>query len=442
MELALFKRTGTSGVCVQLFTKWSPFHLGCIVFVYKLRNISSFRVFQLFTIVGICLGHLGSNCQRTCVIFVGNRHNNLIHRFRRAHAWIRYAEFFRFTNLVGVYTRLGVRNVAKVKRNRSISRSSIGLGYLNGCPTVVGPFRHRNANGTFVCIQKEREFIGAVPIAAGKHLFALKNLLARKRARCLIRIHNLCLRGFSCRDCTFKVRSALVESGTLGFADRVVPASGKAVDVQRLVGLQAMLCLAIAIECQGERIALLLSVGVLHNGVECLVRSLWHSYGELERFACKFICAVSIGNLELLRYRKRARKVDGKLAIVAKIGSDLAHGSPFRIQYVFRRFCNVFVFRLIKAIDEGRLARARLEVRTAVIGANGAFNEFSIAALEADGLSCFLNRAGKGACILHLVIRVLIPIGGSLIYFLSALSAGLIGIDRRVFREVVEAVVA
>ena len=92
MEHARFKRTGTSSVRVQLFTKWSPFHLLGVVFVYELRNISNFRVVQLHAIVGKFLGQLGSNRQLAGVVFVGNGHNNLIQRSRCAHARIQYAE--------------------------------------------------------------------------------------------------------------------------------------------------------------------------------------------------------------------------------------------------------------------------------------------------------------------------------------------------------------
>ena len=281
MEHARLKRTGTSSIRVQLFTAWAPLHLLGVVFVYELRNSSNFGRAQLYTIVVIFLGQLRSYRQHAVMAFIGNGHNNLIQRLRCAYAWIKRTQLCRFTNLVGVYARLGIRNVAKAKRNRCISRSSI-LGHLNGCFAVAGPFRHRNTDEAFGCFQEEREFIGAVPVSARKHLFALKGILALKRARCAVGIHyfRIC-RSTSCNSAR-KACSSLGESITIGFGNRVVPTASKAIHVQRFACLQVVACLALFVELQGKRVALLLAVGVLHHSAKALVCAIWHRNGKLE----------------------------------------------------------------------------------------------------------------------------------------------------------------
>ena len=438
MEHARFKRTGTSSIRVQLSTAWAPLHHLGVVFVYELRNSSIFGVVQLYTIVVIFLGQLGSNRQRAVVAFIGNGHNNLIQRFRCTHARIKYAEFFRFTDLVGVYTRLGVRNVAKVKRNRSISRSSIGLGYLNGCST--GPTRHRNTDRAFGRFQEEYEFIGALPGSTREHLFALKGILARKRARCAIGIHHFRIYRFTSRNSTRKVCSGLSESSTIGFGNRVAPTASKAIHVQRFACLQVVLCLAPSVERQGKRVANLIAASVLHHGAEALGCGIGHINSELERIVCEVVSTVPFGYLQLLGHCKRTGEVDGQLAVVTQVGPNLARANPLRVQHVngspgiIRGFC------LVKLVKIRQSNSAGLEIGTLAIHPDGALDSLGISAVKAYDL--FLLLHGAATRIRHFVVRVLVPIGITRNHLVGALSARFISIDRRVAGEVIVDVVA
>ena len=437
MEHARFKRTGTSSIRVQLSTAWAPLHHLGVVFVYELRNSSIFGVVQLYTIVVIFLGQRRSNRQRAAMAFIGNGHNNLIQRFRCAHTRIKYAEFFRFTNLVGVYTRLGVRNVAKVKRNRSISRSSIGLGYLNGCST--SPTRHRNTDRAFGCFQKEREFIGVLPGSARKHLFALKGILARKRARCAIGIHHFRIYRFTSRNSTRKVCSGLSESGTIGFGNRVAPTASKAIHVQRFACLQVVLCLALSVERQGKRVANLIAASVLHHGAEALGCGIGHINSELERIVCEVVSTVPFGYLQLLGHCKRTGEVDGQLAVVTQVGPNLACTNPFRVQHVIGGSRGVVIFHFVQVVEVGQSSSAGLEVGTLAIHPDGALDSLGISAVKAYDL--FLLLHGAATRIRHFVVRVLVPIGITRNHLVGALSARFIGIDRRVAGEVIVDVV-
>ena len=371
--------------------------------------------------------------------FVSNRYRNLIQCLRCAYARIQYAECFRFTNLIGIHARLGIRNVAKVKRNRSTSRSSVRLGHLNGCSTADGPFRHRNTDGAFGCFQKEREFISTVPAAARKHLFALKNLRSFKLARCAIGIHHFRIYRFASCNSTRKVCSDLSESSTIGFGNRVAPTAVKAVYVQRFACLQVVLCLALSVERQGKRVANLIAVGILHHSAKALGCGIGHINSELERIVCEVVSTVPVGHLQLLRYRQRAGEVNAQLAVVAQVGSNLARANPLRVQHVngspgiIRGFC------LVKLVKIRQSSSTCLEVGTLAVHPDGALDGLGISAAEAYDL--FLLLHGTATRISHFVVRIFVPIGITLNYLVSALSTCLIGVDGRVAGEVIVAVV-
>ena len=371
--------------------------------------------------------------------FVSNRYRNLIQCLRCAYARIQYAECFRFTNLIGIHARLGIRNVAKVKRNRSTSRSSARLGHLNGCSTADGPFRHRNTDGAFGCFQKEREFISTVPAAARKHLFALKNLRSFKLARCAIGIHHFRIYRFASCNSTRKVCSDLSESSTIGFGNRVAPTASKAIHVQRFACLQVVLCLALSVERQGKRVANLIAVGILHHSAKALVCGLWHGNCKLERIVCEVVSTVPVGHLKLFRYRQSTGKVNGKLAVVTQVGPNLACTNPFLVQHVnggpgiIRGFC------LIKLVKIRQSSSTCLEVGTLAVHPDGALDSLGISAAEAYDLFLFLH--GAATRIRHFVVRVLAPIGITRNHLMGALSARFIGIDRRVAGEVIVDVV-
>ena len=367
--------------------------------------------------------------------FVSNRYRNLIQCLRRAYARIQYAECFRFTNLIGIHARLGIRNVAKVKRNRSTSRSSVRLGHLNGCSTADGPFRHRNTDGAFGCFQKEREFISTVPFAARKHLFALKNLPTRKRARCAIGIHHFRIYRLTSYNNARKVCSGRSESSTIGLRNFIAPTAVKAVYVQRFACLQAVLCLARNVELQGKRIAQLLAVGILHHSAKALGCGIGHINSELERIVCEVVSTVPFGYLQLLGHCKRTGEVDGQLAVVTQVGPNLTCTNPLRVQHVngspgiIRGFC------LVKLVKIRQSSSTCLEVGTLAVHPDGALDSLGISAVKSYDLLLFLH--GTATRIRHFVVRVLVPIGITLNYLVSALSTCLIGVDGRVAGEVI-----
>ena len=354
MEHTLLKGTCISRIGVLLLSNGRPLNLLGVVFVHEYCLVRP-RCFvgNLLAIIGNQLLHFSRSYRQIAgMTFVSNRYRNLIQCLRCAYARIQYAECFRFTNLIGIHARLGIRNVAKVKRNRSTSRSSVRLGHLNGCSTAVGPFRHRNTDGAFGCFQKEREFISTAPAAARKHLFALKNLPTRKRARCAIGIHHFRIYRLTSYNSARKVCSSRSESSTISLRNFIAPTAVKAVYVQRFACLQVVLCLALSVERQGKRVANLIAARILHHGAEALVRGFGNINSELKRVVIKIAQLVAFRHLQLLRYRQRAREVGAQLAVVAQVGSNLARANPLRVQHVngspgiIRGFCLVKLVKI------------------------------------------------------------------------------------------------
>ena len=94
-------------------------------------------------------------------------------------------------NLVGIHARLGVGDVAEIKRNFSTIRRPFRLHYLHTRHALVCVRRHGNVNGAFGGLQDKHKLVSILPDAASENLLTRKALLAFKRARCAIAIHYL-----------------------------------------------------------------------------------------------------------------------------------------------------------------------------------------------------------------------------------------------------------
>ena len=200
-----------------------------------------------------------------------------------------------------------------------------------------------------------------------------------------------------------------------------------------------MRCLAFIVELQGKCIALLLTARILHHGAEALVRGFGNINSELKRVVIKIAQLVAFRHLQLLRYRQRAREVDGQLAVVTQVGPNLTCTNPLRVQHVngspgiIRGFC------LIKLVKIRQSSSTCLEVGTLAVHPDGALDGLGFSAAEAYDL--FFLHHGAATRIRHFVVRIFVPIGITLNYLVSALSTCLIGVDGRVAGEVIVDVV-
>ena len=302
--------------------------------------------------------------------------------------------------------------------------------------------RHRRFNGYIGILQNERELVGFEPLATGQHLLALKVRLANQRAGCGIRVRIRYRARLASSDLALSTVGLCHETIARRLVYLIVPACGKPVDVQGLARLQGMLRLTVLAERQHELIALLLAVRVLRHGVEALADGILHGNGELEGFVREIIRIVPIGQLQLLRHRHRAGHIDAQLAVIAQMGVDellrggLPNAAPLRVQHILSRGSGVIGLDLVQFVDVGQTRRAGLEIA----GTRGILGDSTLDLLSGTTGEGHMLGLRDGLAAFHGVVIVLVVVRGTLLYRLRRNSAGLIGIDGRVLREVIVAI--
>ena len=181
MKHLVLKRTGSRAIRVLLFATGSPHLFGGIVDIVERRRVLFFWIIQLHAVVVVPLRHFGRYIQRTIVVLVDHRHINLIQRLRCTHTRTDEARFLAFIDLVRIGARLGVGDVAEIKRNFSTIRRPFRLRYLHTRHALVCVRRHRNINRACGGLQDKRELVGAQPSTPSENLLTRKTLLATKR---------------------------------------------------------------------------------------------------------------------------------------------------------------------------------------------------------------------------------------------------------------------
>ena len=445
VEHARLKGVLACRIRIRLRAAGSPLHLRGVVLVHERRRIvlDELRLLIFHAVIACQLRHLRLHRQRTVVVLVGYRHDDLVQRLGCAHAGIQSAERLGLPNLIRIRARLRVADVLELEVHLCISWSAIRLRYLDTRLAQGVGRRHRRLNGRVGILQNERELVGFKPNATGQHLLALEVRLAIQRAGCGVRVLVRYRTRFPSGDLTLRTGGLCREAVARRLAYVIVPAFGKPVHVQGLARLQGTLRLAVLAERQHELIALLLAVLVLHHGVEALADGILHGDGELEGFVREISRVIPIGQLQLLRHRQRAGHIDAQLAVIAQIGVDerfrgrLLDAAPLRVQNV--RGCGraVLFLDLVQFVNVGQTRRAGLEVTGTRGGilADSALDLLSGIAGEGhmlglrDGLAAF-----------HGVVAVLVVVRGTLLYRLRRNSARLVGVDGRVLREVIVAI--
>ena len=445
VEHVRLKRVLTRRIRIRLRAAGGPLHLGGIVLVHERRRIvlDELRLLIFLTIIVKQLRHLRLHRQRTVVALIGYRHDDLVQRLRRAHAGIQGAELLRLPNLIRIRTRLRVADVLEVERHLCISRSAERLRYLDVRLAQGAGRRHRRLNGCIGILQNERELVGFEPLATGQHLLALKVRLAIQRAGCGVRVRIRYRARLTSSDLALSTVGLCREAIARRLAYLIVPACGKPVHVQGLARLQGTLRLAVLAECQHELITLLLAVRVLHHSVEIFADGILHRDGELEGLLREISRVVPIGQLQLLRHRQRAGLIDAQLAVIAQIGvylrlrGRLLGAAPLRVQHVRSRGRTVLFLDLVQFVDVGQTRRAGLEVagtRRGILGDNALS---LLSGIAGEGHMLGLRN---GLAVLHGIVVVLVVVRGAALHRLRGRGACLVGVDRRVLREVIVAI--
>ena len=446
MEHARLKGFLTCRIRICLRSAGSPLHLSGVVLVHERRRIipNGLRLRIFRTVIACQLRHLGLHRQRAVVALIGYRHHDLVQRLRRAHAGFQVAELLGFPNLVRVRARLRIGDALKMEAHRNAILGVIAR-YRNtrlalAAAQSVGR-RHRGLNGRIGVLHDEHERIGK-PSATGQHLLALEVRLAIQRAGCGVRVLVRYRARFPGSNLTLRIGGLCREAVARRLAYLIVPACGKPVHVQGLARLQGMLRLAVLAERQHELIALLLAVRALHHGVEALAGGILHGDSKLEGFVRKISCVIPNGQLQLLRHRQRAGHIDAQLAVVAQMGVDerfrggLLDAAPLRVQHVRGRVRAVLFLDLVQFVDIGQTRRAGLQIAgTRGIPSDGALDLLSGIAREGH-----MHGLRNGLAVVHGVVVVLVVVRRVFLYRLRRNSARLIGVDRRVLREVIVAI--
>ena len=444
VEHARLKGVLARCVRIRLRSAGSPLHLRGVVLVHKLCRIvlDGLRILIFHAVIAYQLRHLRLHRQRTIVVLVGYRHDDLVQRLGCAHAGIQSAERLGLPNLIRICARLRVADVLELEVHLCISWSAIRLRYLDTRLAQGAGRRHRRLNGRVGILQNERELVGFKPNATGQHLLALEVRLAIQRAGCGVRVLVRYLARFPGSNLTLRIGGLCGEAVARRLAYLIVPACGKPVHVQGLARLQGMLRLAVLAERQHELIALLLAVRALHHGVEALAGGILHGDSKLEGFVREISHVVPIGQLQLLRHRQRAGHIDAQLAVVAQMGVDerfrggLLDAAPLRVQHVRGRARAVLFLDLVQFVDVGQTRRAGLQIA----GTRGIPGDRALDLLSGVAREGHMHGLRNGLAVVHGVVVVLVVVRRVFLYRLRRNSARLIGVDRRVLREVIVAI--
>ena len=181
MEHILLKRTCIGRIGILLLSNRRPHNLRGVVFVHECCLGRRRWWLYLLAVVGKQLLHFRSYRQSASMAFVGHRYGNLIQCLRFAYAWVKRAQLCGFMNLVGIHARLGVGDVAEVKRNFSTIRRPFRLHYLHTSHALVCVRWHGDVNRAFGGFQDKRELVGAQPSTPSENLLTVKFILACER---------------------------------------------------------------------------------------------------------------------------------------------------------------------------------------------------------------------------------------------------------------------